>query len=446
MNHRTNRSEDQFDTWLDAYVAGMSTPASRAASDSETSEVRAAARQFHGLAHGAERSPTLIPYVTTWEDFMHSESIGTAAELAPPVLSESPHRSRIVRPVAPHQPAWDRAFSAALVAAIVLALTTGFWRASDGFNNFGNGGDSGGNQHGAFAPDTRVWTPEASEATPEPAEERALLPTAEECTVEPLTVDDVLWYIDDPLGATVSRDMDQPATPKANTESDPLEPTVAPDGFIVDGELVWATPGLEQDLPPDPLLASPPPVFTPGPASAEQLAAVAEVQRMWMACVLADSTFQRWALESPLLVLEQVMPLIPIYSNQEKARQILEDVQVTGEMEPADDFWRQPGATYLGFPPDGSGFPTSDTISIIDPATADSWTLDGRTITSTYSSHHDLRNGEVSVFEWDLTVNRGTPIADANEERPVFDPCGSFEFTWFPERSQVLVSSIPTCG
>ncbi len=373
---------------------------------------------------------------------MHSQSIGTAADL----VSARSSASRPVPPrspgIASHRPAWDRAFSAALVAAIVLALSTGIWRAGDGFGDFGNGGDSGSEQQAAFAPDTRVWTPEASEATPEAEDERALLPTAEECTVEPLTVDDVLWYIDDPIGATMSHDMDQPATPDPNIESAPMEPTVPPDGFIVDGELVWSTPGSE----PDPLVASPPPVFTPGPASAEQFAAVAEVQRMWMACVLADSTFQRWALESPSLVLEQVMPLIPTFASRDEARLILEAVEAGGNMEASDDFWNQPGATYIGFPPDGSGFPTNDTISIIDPATAESWTLDGRTITSTYSSHHDLRNGEVAVFEWDLTVNQGTPITQANEQRPVFDPCGSFEFTWFPERSQLLVSGIPICG
>jgi len=327
----------------------------------------------------------------------------------------------------------------ALAGLLIVMIGTGIWRATDGFN----GGNFGGDQQAAFAPDTRVWTPEASEATPKPEEDRALLPTAEECTVEPLTVDDVLWYIDDPLGAMMSRDMDQVATPDSSIESAPMEPTVPPDGFIVDGELVWATPGSEQDLPPDPLVASPPPVFTPGPASPEQLAAVAEVQRMWMACVLADSTFQRWALESPLLVLQQVMPLLPTFTTPDEARQILENVEAGGEMEPSDDFWNQPNASYLMIT--SEGFPALDTIAVIDPTTAESWTGDDRTITVGYTSHHEPGNGQVYVYESELTV-AGTPIAESGDLRPEFDSCFAFEFTWFPVRAQVLVSNVPHCG
>lgn len=445
MNHRPN-PEDHFDHWLDALVAGTSTPASRSASDSVPGDLRDAARQFHGLAHGAEQSPTVPPYPPTWEDFMHAQpaspspiahpSIRRAAELV------SNGAARPSSGTTPHRPAWDRAFSTALAAVLILAISVGAWRASGGIGGFGNGGDPGNQQQGAFAPDTRVWTPEATGATPEPGVERAALPTAEECTVEPLTVDDVLGYIDDPIGATMNRDLNQPATPAPNAESDPVESTVAPAGFIVEGELVWATPGTE----PDPLEATPPAEFAPGPASPAQLAAVADIQRMWMACVLADSPFQRWALESPSLVLEQVMPLLPTFTTADDARQILEAVEAGGDMEPSDDFWRrQPGASYVGFPPDGSGFPTDNTISIIDPATAESWTLDGRTITVGYTSHHDSGNGEVYIYESELTI-AGTPIAENTDLRPEFDSCFAFEFTWFPDRAEVLVSNVPHCG
>ncbi len=446
MNHRS-KPEDHFDHWLDAFVAGTSTPASRTASESNSvpDDLRDAARQFHGLARGAERSPTVTPYPLTWEDFMHAPP-ASASPIAHPSIRRAAElvSNGVARPrtgSTPHRPAWDRVFSAALAAVLILAISIGVWRVSGGFGGVDNGGDPGGNQHGVFAPDTRVWDPDASSATPEPGANRSALPTAEECTVEPLTVDVVLWYIEDPISASQSRDMARIAAPGTTWES-----TATPSGFVVDDELVWATPASEQDLPPDPLVASPPAEFVPGPASPEQLAAVADIQRTWMACVLADSPFQRWALESPSLVLEQVMPLIPTFASREDARNILDAVEAGGDMEPAEDFWRQPGASYIGFPPDGSGFPTNDTISIIDPATADSWTFDGRTITAAYSSHHDLGNGEGAVSEWRLTVNQGTPVAESDDPRPVFDPCGSFEFTWFPERSQVLVSGIPVCG
>lgn len=441
MNHQTTHTEHQFDTWLDAYVAGRSTPASRAASDSVPGDIRDTARQFHGLACGAEHSPTLPPFAPTWEDFMStnasSPSLITHPNIrrvaaAPAMLAPPVHRKTSVKPHPPCRgPRWQVALNMALALLLIAVIGGGIWRATGGF-----GGD-GADWRSAFAPDTRVWTPEASEATPEPGDERGLLPTAEECTVEPLTVDDVLWYIEDPITATMSRDIEQATTPDAS-----LEPTVA-------AANVWiadATPAVTDSMPfPTELseivriedtwpAASPLPTFTPGPASPEQLTAIADLQREWMACVLADSPFQRWALESPLLVLEQVIPLIPTFTSREDARQILEAVEAGGDIETLD------------LMVSSDGFPAYDMISVIDPTTADSWTLDGRTITSTYVSHFDLRNGEVEVFEWDLTVNRGTPIAEVDDERPVFDPCGSFEFTWFPERSQVLVSGIPICG
>ncbi len=367
---------------------------------------------------------------------MIAKHIGTAADLvsarstaSPPTPFWTPGSSTR----APYRGVrWHVALNLALAALMIVVVGAGVWRAADGF---GNGGDSGGDQQSAFAPDSRVWTPEPSDSTPEPGGETALLPTADECTVEPLTVDEVIWYIEDPISATLSRDIIQPATPEVDDESGSPPPTIS--GIDDSASIVAATP-------PDPLVASPP-EFVPGPASAEQLAAVADIQREWMACVLADSPFQRWALESPTLVTEQVLPLLPTFASRDEARRILEEVEAGGEMEPSDDFWRQPNASYLMIT--SRGFPAQDTISIIDPATADSWTLDGRTITSTYSSRHDLGNGEVAVFEWDLTV-QGTPIADVDIDLDFagFDSCGSFEFTWFPERSQVLISGIPICG
>lgn len=446
MNHRIDHPEDQFDIWLDAYVAGRSTPASRAASDSVPGDVRAAARQFHGLAHGSERSPTLPPLAPTWEDFMSTNAAAAAPAIHPETrrvaaLSPPVHRDSSVKSNLPYRGAhWHVALNVALALLLIAVIGGGVWRATGGF------GSNGADWQSAFAPDTRVWTPEALEATPGSDAERALLPTAEECTVEPLTVDDVLWYIEDPIAATMSRDIEQATTPDVS-----LEPTeAAANVWIAD-----ATPAVTDSMPfptesseivriedtwP---AASPLPTFTPGPASPEQLAAIAEVQREWMACVLADSPFQRWALESPALVAEQVMPLFPSFPSREDARQILEAVEATGEMWPSDDFWRQPNASYRMIT--SQGFPTLDTIVLIDPTTAGSWTLDGRTITVAYTSHHSLPDGEVIVTQGELTV-MGTPIAESDTFQPGVISCNSFDFTWFPDRGQLLVSSIPTCG
>ena len=420
----------QFDTWLDAFVAGTSTPASRAASDPETSDVREAARQFHGLARRAEQNAAPAPSLSTsWEDFTTANTVDTgatwpstdprtAAGQGPPTQSRPRYRGE----------RWHTVLNVALAAVLILAIGTGLWRAADrpGFLNDGN--DPGGNQVTGFVPDTTVWTPEPADATPGPATERGLLPTAEECTVEPLTVDEVLWYVADPAGASRSRDMEPPGTPATVNQT------------------ATATEAVDQ-LPVDPFVASPPPVYTPGPASPEQLAGIAEVQRMWMACVLADSPFQRWALQSPELVAYEAGTLFPAFASEDDARQILEEVEATGEMEPSDDFWNRPNASWLMIT--SQGFPTGYTIALVIPETAYSWTEDGRTFTVSYTDYpmenapdYGAREAHESV--WPETPGPGTETPDSPEQQ--LGGCSSFELTWFEGRAQLLVSYIPHCG
>ncbi len=56
---------------------------------------------------------------------------------------------------------------------------------------------------------------------------------------------------------------------------------------------------------------------------------------------------------------------------------------------------------------------------------------------------YDMEDATV-IAPGNLTA-AGTPFT-GDEERPVFDACSAFAFTWFPERSEVLISGIPRCG
>lgn len=437
----TTNDDYRFDTWLDDFVAGRSTPASRTASTSENAAVRDAARQFHGLARLAERNiGTDLPIATlptNWKDFMSMQIVETGPELASP----SPCRHTVSHPGSYRGERWHVAFNLALAALLILTIGTGIWRATDGFNGPNGGDSSGSDQQSAFAPETREWTPEPSDATPDLGEELPLLPTAEECTVEPLTIDEVLWYVEDPGGASRSREMEQSATPDPNVESVETEPTEAPDGSFVDGQLV-STPGAKQDPSyGEPLIASPSAAFAPRPASPEQLAAIAGVQRMWMACVLADSPLQRWALESPELVAEQVQVLLPTFADRAEARAILEEVEATRELKPSDDFWRQPNASYVMIT--SRGFPALDTVALVDPAGVPSWTIDGRTFEVGYIWYNMEDGAATGSGAMPATA---TPPADAADKEPEFSVCDSFELTWFQDRADLLVSRYPSCG
>ena len=328
---------------------------------------------------------------------------------------------------------WHVAFNIALALVLVATLGLGAWRATDGFQGIGNGGDDpgpGGNT--AFAPETRVFTPEAEEATPD----LPLVPTAAECTVTPLTIDQVLWYVEDPGAASRYRSPEDVATP--DPASSAPEATIAPDGTIDDSEqpVMAATP-------PDAFTNSLAADFEPGAASPDQLAAIASVQRMWMACVLADSPFQRWALESPALVAEQVNMLLPNYASEDDARAILQGVQETGKLMPSDDFWKQPNASYQMLT--SQGYPTGGSLALIEADNAEAWTNDGREFWVTYSSYTQdgtlERDGNLSAVY--------TPESDEPTRVPGLDAnggCNRFGVTWFPDRGDLLISYYPHCG
>jgi hypothetical protein len=305
---------------------------------------------------------------------------------------------------------WQLASNIALAIVLLITIGLGVWRA-------GGQGDGDPSRFAAMAPETRTMP---AEGTPPATPETLRMPTAADCTVAPLTVDDVIRYIDDP-GAVIRGDADTLAT----------------------GD-VPSTPGV------DPLVSSPVANVAPGPASPAQLARMAEVQWQWMACVLANSPFQRWALESPELVASEVEPMFPNFVTENEARTILAEVQRTGVIEPHEDFWKKPNATFHTIT--GQGFPygmdrtkenpTGQVLALIDQNPANSITADGRTFTVGYIVY--IPSGTaLHSSEPELSTDPADIYEDQNQ---LFNSCFAFEMTWYPERDWLLVSDFPSCG
>jgi len=138
----TATPEDHFDAWLDAFVAGPSTPAATASpspgmpSEPAFDAARSAARQLHDLAQAADLaqsrvhpSSTRSP-VPTWEELLMSSPAATTTTTPMPVPIPFPagrtHRSRPAT-----METINRILTIAAIVAIVLAGIATAWVARD---------------------------------------------------------------------------------------------------------------------------------------------------------------------------------------------------------------------------------------------------------------------------------------------------------------------------
>lgn len=133
MNVPLDRRADEFSDWLEAHLAGTSTPGDGLTADAEMRNLCAAADRFHGLNEKlAQEAMDFSPPVTSWENLMTSNSHMVLR-----------HPS-IVAPLdrAGNQPGrwdtWNRVVSGVLVAAIIFAIGAVAWRVA-GDREFGAG-------------------------------------------------------------------------------------------------------------------------------------------------------------------------------------------------------------------------------------------------------------------------------------------------------------------
>jgi hypothetical protein len=180
MTSNIPRPEDTFTDWLDASLAGRSTPANDAQADSDLAAMQAAADQFHGLvARSSQYAVTVRPRTRSWEDLMSSASMAsppiTGRPGEAPVAPTNRRETRIRK--------WDRAASLFLTATILLAVVFGLNRAYPG----GNDDPPVDDANSGFIPMPTVDPETGLSAYP--------LVTADECTQEPMTRDEIVAHL-----------------------------------------------------------------------------------------------------------------------------------------------------------------------------------------------------------------------------------------------------------
>ncbi len=123
MNVPLDRRADAFSDWLEANVAGTSTPDDELAADPELRALCAAAGQFHGLSERWAQDATVYsPPVTSWEDLMTSNS-GSLPRY--PSISVSNAQAGTLPG---RWETWNRFASGVLIAAIVITVGASAWR------------------------------------------------------------------------------------------------------------------------------------------------------------------------------------------------------------------------------------------------------------------------------------------------------------------------------
>ena len=253
-------------------------------------------------------APTSIPpdlKQQIWEDLMATPmpSVGMPQPIPGETRRFGPTLGQWTTPVGRAVVRWQPAISLAIVVAFLAGMIGIAWQRGV-LDDSGNGSGDFGNQP------TIPFRGQVNQEDLKPRIDPADLPTAEDCTVEPLTVDEVMAILVDPDPSTGWF-----AESEAGTGYHPTQDTID---------------------------------------------AAAETQHMWLACALAGSDFQRWALETPAMVQRDVSLRLPRLLGFKDARAILEEVWETGR----SDNFASPRATW-----------STDYLPIVDTDPTHSWQL-----------------------------------------------------------------------
>lgn len=125
-----------------------------------------------------------------------------------------------------------------------------------------------------------------------------VMPTADDCTIDPLSIDDVLAIVEHPNASA-----EAPSYITYHTEK---------------------SPGSYDKSPGYTLVGSPP--------SRETLDAIAVDHREYVACAMTGDWFKVWAMSDPSVVYQDVVErLYPIYITRDEARSLLQELQANGK-------------------------------------------------------------------------------------------------------------------
>ena len=359
---RPDQTNSSFDQWLDGKVSGKSTSADETSNDAPDShQLREAASQFHDLAASSDRL-TGDPATTErldhiWENVMMKTALASPV----PTAGISSGSTNAPIPIGRANPLvsrrrWPVVVNAFVAAALVLGLSFGIWQTYQGLN--GGGNDPKSTEFSAFLQATAEseGTPQVMNwnGTPVLAPDLGVIdmPVAQDCTVEPLTVDQVLGYVDAPY--TPNGGPDQADRMKGSGSE-----TLAYDYSGEPPELVFSQ--------------------------------ITELQREWSACVQAGSWMQLFALLDSRALYSIVIELLyPTYLTREEGRAIIEALESTGRGGPnnstATDFF--------------NGF----RIALVSPDPKKSW-MDGPS----------LVRSEILVFSLDGTLTNVYAVPDPGQ-------------------------------
>jgi hypothetical protein len=216
MSDRPTSPTDAFAAWLDATTAGMSTPAP--GTDADLDALQAAATRFHGLDSAASHHALATRSRTRpWEDIMQNTASSPSSPIAIPLATQPKSPTRPIIAVQ----AWA---SYALVAIVVTGLTLGIGRATDFF------------QMSTPPPVEETTIPFNSltddDGTPVPTGESSSYPIPNElnCTVEPLTRDEIVAHYEAANTAT---------EPTYELYDRPIMPTTEDARGIIDTYQMW---------------------------------------------------------------------------------------------------------------------------------------------------------------------------------------------------------------
>jgi hypothetical protein len=329
MMTRFDPTNPNFDQWLDGFVRGESTPNDETSNDDpESRQLRQAAGQFHDLAGrvdavmGDPATNKRLDHI--WENvMMNTQAPAVTAAIGPGGVISGGSAGRTNPLFARHR--WPSIVNSLVAAALILGLGFGMWQTFQGLSG-GNGpeptqfaglvqGDptetagptevpatvapdstpSGELTGGDGGEPTVVPEGSAAESTPTVVPQVGPYdpPTAEDCKVEPLTVDEVLAIVD---SYAVGGDL-------VNLPETVEVPDVAREQGTVNN-------------------------VNPNKATMDTIMAV---HREWMACAMAKSQFQMWALTSEFTIATEVTNRIyPLYRTREEGRALLEELRDHG--------------------------------------------------------------------------------------------------------------------
>jgi hypothetical protein len=306
---RSHDSQSAFDRWLDATLAGESTPADVAIDADPDATLRSTAHQVHALLRSADRDEGVTGRLDSiWENLdMHASP--SASRMGAMTGAGAPPSRRGLPPVSRHRHTAN-AINLVLTAVLILGLGFGAWQTWSTWNTNGGGDPQPTAELAALQPEASPDTGYGVYGTP--IDVNLIAPTAEECMVEPMTVDEVMAALD---GVGIN------------------------DQVMPDGSLDMTGSGVD------------PADFTVGPPSQQTFDQIVAVQREWRACIIAGDWMRVLALMHPQWIQTHLPDLaFPLFRSRDEAVAILQSIAETGRtregLAPGDVF----GTTNLVVP------------------------------------------------------------------------------------------------